>query len=320
MFFKMLMIWMILITIIISISSNFWFIFWTTLEINLMAFLPIINNKNISSCNSMISYFVIQSFSSSLFFMSSIMWTMEELNLFLIIINISMMIKLGMIPFHFWVVSISETLKLNSLLILLTLQKVIPLFILTKMISSIFLIFSVASSIFGSLMAMSSKMIRKLMILSSISHLGWITILISISSNFWIIYLVIYSVILFKIFLILNKNNIYMISNFFLKKMKTHEKIMLVSAMMSISGMPPFLGFFMKLISILMIIKFSMLIMMILIVSSLINTYFYMRLLSPVFFLSSKLAKALKFSKIIKMIFLNLNLNILILVMTFMMC
>uniref|UniRef100_UPI0030FDF85D NADH dehydrogenase subunit 2 n=1 Tax=Bothriocroton hydrosauri TaxID=59643 RepID=UPI0030FDF85D len=320
MFFKTLMIWMIMISILISLSSNFWFIFWTMLEVNLMAFLPIMNNKNVSNCNSMITYFVIQSFSSSLFFMSSIMWMIEELNLFLIISNISMMIKLGMIPFHFWIISVSETLEMNCLLILLTLQKMIPLFILTKMVSSIILMISIMSSIFGSLMAMSFKMIRKILIFSSISHLGWITILIYIKSSFWIIYIMIYSLILFKLFKVLKKNNISLIMNFFLKKTMTYEKIMLASSMMSLSGMPPFLGFFMKLISILIIIKFSLLITMILIISSLINTYFYMRILSPIFFLSKNLIKTFNVSKMMKIMFFNLNLILLSMIMTFMMC
>nr|YP_006234404.1 NADH dehydrogenase subunit 2 [Bothriocroton undatum]AET63052.1 NADH dehydrogenase subunit 2 [Bothriocroton undatum] len=320
MFFKMLMMWMILVSILIAISSNFWLIFWTSLEINLMAFLPILNNKNIANCNSMIMYFVIQSFSSSLFFMSSIMWMIEELNLFLIIINISMMIKLGMIPFHFWIVLMSETVEMNSLMILLTFQKMIPLFILTKSISWIILVFSIISSIFGSLMLMNLKMIRKIMIFSSISHLGWMTILIVIKSKFWIIYLLIYSMILFKIFKNLKNNKIYVFSHFFFKKMSSYEKILLISSMMSLGGVPPFLGFFTKLISILMIIKFSVSISMILIISSLINTYYYTRILLPVLISSKKLVIVFKIKKNLKSIFINFNLTLLIIMMTLLMC
>nr|YP_006234391.1 NADH dehydrogenase subunit 2 [Bothriocroton concolor]AET63039.1 NADH dehydrogenase subunit 2 [Bothriocroton concolor] len=319
MFFKMLMIWMILISILISISSNFWFIYWMMLEINLMAFLPIMNNKNISNCNSLITYFVIQSFSSSLFFVGSMMWFTKSMSLFLFIIMISMLIKLAMIPFHFWILLMSESLDLNALLILLTIQKVIPLFILTKIKSEIIIFFSLASSIFGSLMALSSKMIRKIMIFSSISHMGWMTIIINILSNFWIIYLTIYSLILFKFFNLLKKNKVYSISNFFMKKFNTNEKIMLTSSMMSLSGMPPFMGFFMKLISILMIMKISLLITMILVISSLINIYFYMRILSPIFFLLKNFNKNFNIKKMMKTSFTNLNMTMLIMIMSSMM-
>nr|YP_006234050.1 NADH dehydrogenase subunit 2 [Archaeocroton sphenodonti]AET63103.1 NADH dehydrogenase subunit 2 [Archaeocroton sphenodonti] len=318
MFFKKLMMWMIMITIMITISSNFWFTFWLMMEINLMVFIPLMNSKNLMSCNAMITYFIIQSFSSSLFFMGSLLILMNFSMFFKIIINIAIMIKLAMIPFHFWITMISESLDLFPLFIILTFQKMIPLIILTKCKSEIVLIFGMISSVFGSIMALNSKLLKKIMIFSSISHMGWMTILIFIQSNFWVFYLILYILIFFKIFNILKKNHLISMSNLMFKKINTNMKLLLISMMLSLGGMPPFLGFFMKLMSIFFIIKVSLVSAIILAISSLVNIYFYVRIFLPMYFINIKHFKMFNINKMMKSFFVNLNIILTILILNMM--
>nr|YP_010324937.1 NADH dehydrogenase subunit 2 [Dermacentor steini]UNO54118.1 NADH dehydrogenase subunit 2 [Dermacentor steini] len=311
MFFKKTMLWVIMISILISISSNSWFIYWLTMEMNLMSFIPIMNSYKTKNCNSMAIYFIIQSFSSSLFFISSFQFSLNNSEFFLMIINVSLLIKLAIMPFHFWLTSISETLSFNTLFLILSLQKIIPLFILTKFFLKTLIILVVFSTFFSSLMALNLKLIKKMLIFSSISHQGWMMCLIFKKVNFWILYLVIYMWIIYSIINLCKKYNMFMLSSTMINKMNYNEKMSFISQFMSLAGMPPFLGFFMKIMSIFILMKLSSLFVMILIISSLINLFFYFKILTPFLFIFSKSSKNNKIS-FSKTFLMNMNFMILI--------
>nr|YP_010407716.1 NADH dehydrogenase subunit 2 [Haemaphysalis nepalensis]URF20606.1 NADH dehydrogenase subunit 2 [Haemaphysalis nepalensis] len=282
MFFKNLMKWMIMITIMVTISSNFWFIFWIMMEMNMMMFITIMKNNKMENCFSMIMYFIVQSFSSILFFMSASFSSMNSSFLIEFLMNLSILIKLAMIPFHYWLISISEILDFDSFLIILSAQKIIPLFILSKIKMEISFFISLMSLMFSSIMAFNLKMFKKILIFSSIAHQSWMIILIFFSSNFWISYMIIYFIMINSIIDILKKNNSHSLSNFLLKKMPINEKMSMLMSMLSLGGMPPFIGFFIKFLALLILMKNSKIIMIILIMTSLINIFIYIRLMTPI--------------------------------------
>nr|YP_010735468.1 NADH dehydrogenase subunit 2 [Rhipicephalus rutilus]WEI30802.1 NADH dehydrogenase subunit 2 [Rhipicephalus rutilus] len=283
-----MMLWIIFISILTSLSSNSWFIFWLMMEINMMSFIPIMNEFKLKNYNSMIMYFIIQSFSSSLFFISSFQYSLLNMELFLGLINISILIKLGVIPFHFWLILISESLNFNSLLILLTIQKIIPLLIIEKFMNKLMIPLFVLSSLMASILAMKYKMMKKILIFSSISHQGWILCLIAKKMNFWFSYLIMYSVIIYSIINNCKMINFNSLNNLTSNKISMKMKNTMIMSMMSLAGMPPFLGFFMKIMAILYLIKMNLIFMIILIISSLINLFFYLRILTPFFFINLK--------------------------------
>ena len=79
------------------------------LEINLLSFIPlIINSKNLFSSESSLKYFLTQALASSIFLFSIILFFLfnnfnrYEFNFyFLILLNSSLIIKIGAAPFHF---------------------------------------------------------------------------------------------------------------------------------------------------------------------------------------------------------------------------
>lgn len=280
-FFKILIKWIIIITILISISSNHWFIYWIIIEINIIIFIPIIKQNKLENCNSIITYFIVQSFSSILFFISSSIISINYSYFIEILINISILIKLAMIPFHFWLISIREILDYNSLLIILTIQKIIPLFILFKIKTEISLFIRILSLVLSSVIIFNFKLLKKILIFRSISHLSWIIILITISRNFWISYIIIYFLIINSIVNFLKKNKITTISEINRNKISINEKIRIIISIISLGGIPPFVGFVIKFIAIMLIIKYSIIVIIILIISSLINIYIYIRIITP---------------------------------------
>lgn len=63
-------------------------------------FIPILKENKIENCNRIITYFIIQSFSSIIFFIAS---SITIINFSIInetLINIALIIKLAIIPFH----------------------------------------------------------------------------------------------------------------------------------------------------------------------------------------------------------------------------
>nr|YP_010324963.1 NADH dehydrogenase subunit 2 [Dermacentor niveus]UNO54196.1 NADH dehydrogenase subunit 2 [Dermacentor niveus] len=312
MFFKKLMMWVIMMTILISISSNSWFIYWLSMEMNLMSFIPIMNNYKIKNCNSMVIYFIIQSFSSSLFFISSFQFNLSNSLISLTILNMAILIKLAIIPFHFWIITISESLNFDALFLILSIQKVIPLFILSNFFLDNIIILIMISTLMSSILALNLKLIKKLLILSSISHQGWMISLIFKKINFWVSYIIIYSIIIFSILKMCKKYKISSMFNVSNNKINFNEKMNLIANFMSLGGMPPFLGFFMKMMTIFILMKFSTFIIMILIISSLINLFFYFKILTPIFFFNLKTMKnsSINFSN--KTLFINMNLMFLI--------
>nr|YP_010535389.1 NADH dehydrogenase subunit 2 [Amblyomma mixtum]UYB77950.1 NADH dehydrogenase subunit 2 [Amblyomma mixtum] len=287
MFFKKVMKWLIVMTILISLSTDSWFVLWLMMEMNLLMFIPILNKKKNNNSNLMVSYFIIQSFSSTLFFFSSLNLLIFNMEIFKMIMNISMLIKLASIPFHFWLTSLSEMIDFNSLWIILTLQKFIPLTVLSKFNMEIIILFAALSSIISSILALNSKTVKKILIFSSISHQGWIISLILMKSNFWLTYMLIYSSLIFKISSNFEKMISFSMSSMFFVYKKYSEKISIISLMLSLGGMPPFLGFFIKLSSIIILINNFNFIIIILIMSSMINIYFYLRILTPLLFINN---------------------------------
>nr|WKW95277.1 NADH dehydrogenase subunit 2 [Ixodes pacificus] len=280
---KIIFLWILLMSILMAISCSFWFPLWVSLEINMMMFIPLMNSKNFLSSNSIMNYYIIQSFSSSLFLFSSFLTFLFSNNMLILIILVSMMIKLGSAPFHAWFPQISEGLNFLPFFFLLTFQKIIPLFISSLISHKFFIFFIIASSLIGSLGGLNQTSLKKILAFSSISHLAWMMALIFCNQNFWILYLMIYSIILSKIIKTFKKNYNFSIFNFNSMKLTFLNKITMISLFLSLGGMPPFLGFFMKWISVILMIKNFPMIMLILIPSSLINLFFYIRILYPIF-------------------------------------
>nr|YP_010535467.1 NADH dehydrogenase subunit 2 [Ixodes angustus]UYB78158.1 NADH dehydrogenase subunit 2 [Ixodes angustus] len=273
--------WILAMSIMMAVSTSFWFALWMALEMNMMIFIPMMNSKNFLSSNSMVFYYIIQSLASSLFFLSSIMSPMfmtQNLNFIMII---SMLIKLAAAPFHSWFPQISEGMNFFSFFILSTFQKIIPLHIITLINNNTLVPFIILSSIVGSLGGLSQTSYKKILAFSSISHLSWIMTLIMINQNFWMIYFTIYTMILIMIIFWLKNNNSLHIINSNSMKMSFFNKMLLFSFFLSLGGMPPFLGFLAKWVAIIMISKKLPLILLILIISSLLNLFFYMRTMFP---------------------------------------
>nr|UYB78015.1 NADH dehydrogenase subunit 2 [Reticulinasus faini] len=278
MFSNIIFLWFLMMSMIMALSSSSMFFLWICLEINIMSFIPLMNLKNSMSMNSIMIYFIIQSVSSSLYiFISSIFYlNMISINILTVFIMISMLTKLGSAPFHFWFPQISEGMSFNSLSILLTLQKIIPLYILSIFNNKMMMIPIILSLLIGSMGGFNQTTVKKILTFSSISHMSWMMSLLLIKNNFWMTYLMIYSLIVFLLTSILN---FFKINSLLTMYKKNNEiNLLFIITLLTLGGMPPTIGFIMKWMSLKIISNQFFIISIPLIMSSLINLYFYLRL------------------------------------------
>nr|QUS63489.1 NADH dehydrogenase subunit 2 [Odontoptilum angulatum] len=283
---KMFFFFSMIFSTLISISANSWMGCWIGLEINLLSFIPLISNtNNLMTSEASLKYFLIQSIASinflfSIILMMIFMKNFEMNNLFSILINSSMFMKMGAAPFHFWFPNIIEGLSWLNCFILLTWQKITPMILLSYYMNTNFLIMiMIINTIIGAIGGINQTSLRKLMSFSSINNLGWLMFSILISEYLWLTYFLFYSFLISIMCFSFYIMNIYFINQLFIFNMNMMLKFLLMINFLSLGGLPPFLGFFPKWIIInFMILKKFYIISFIFIMMSLITLFFYIRI------------------------------------------
>nr|ALO70291.1 NADH deshydrogenase subunit 2 [Aspidiphorus orbiculatus] len=281
----------LIIGTLISISSYSWFSMWMGLEINLLSIIPLmLDKKNKFPSESAMKYFTIQSLASMMMMLSMIlMLTLHHLNFSNInnyLLNLALLMKAGAAPLHFWLPEIIEGLNWINCLLMLTWQKIAPmiLLIMNFKMSLLLNLFIIASVTIGSTMGFNQISMRKIMTYSSINHLGWMLSSIMMNQSIWMIYFLIYSITLIPLIYSFHTLNIFLLSQFFLSIKSQNSKIFMFSSFMSLGGLPPFLGFFPKWVTINMLINNQFYTTaLILILFTLITLFFYMRLIFSTF-------------------------------------
>ena len=267
---------LLLVWIIISIRFNSRFIIWLRLEINMLRFLPIISSGlNIELENS-VKYFLIQRW-ASIIFLISYFFCSYFINSIRILLILSIFIKLGISPFHTWFISILKTCSLYILMLLSSLQKIIPLIILNNVFFffRIFYFCIIITIIFLVIILSSVININKLLALSSLGNILWLISSNLLSLKLMILFLTIYVFLLMGIYLFYNSfyYNLFIQIN----RINFFDKIIIVLLFISLGGMPPLLGFLRKFLILKIIFIYENLILFLIIIfSSLVLLYHYM--------------------------------------------
>nr|YP_010414441.1 NADH dehydrogenase subunit 2 [Kusala populi]URW11942.1 NADH dehydrogenase subunit 2 [Kusala populi] len=304
-----------IIGVLISLCSNNWLFIWVGLELSLISFLPMMSSKMIISSESSMKYFLVQSISSAILILGLMGMISNKFNYDMVIL-LSLLIKMGVAPFHLWLLGVVEGLKMIPMMLMFTLSKITPLMMLTLINLSLVMIISI-TLICGSLLGLNQSSTRKIITYSSIFNMG--LILMSIKNNFiWLYYLFIYSTLVIMLIMILYKMNMFYVNQMIMNEKFPINKLMLWTTLLSMGGMPPFLGFSIKLIIIEFAINNIMIInLVILIMFSLLVMFFYLRMtyLAIMFFSMNSKWSMLKINKLSWM-FIVINLFSLPLVLT----
>nr|AII02455.1 NADH dehydrogenase subunit 2 [Apatelopteryx phenax] len=284
---KMFFMFILIFSTLISISSNSWFGCWIGLEINLLSFIPLISNSNnLLMSEASLKYFLTQSI-ASINFLFSILLKMTLLknfdfnNFLSIMINSSLLMKMGSTPFHFWFPNIVEGLSWFNNFILMSWQKITPMILLSYYMNNNFLIIiMILNVMIGGIGGLNQTSLRKLMAYSSINNLGWMISSMMISENIWLFYFTIYSFLISIMIFMFYMLNMFFINQLFINNMNSMIKMNLFINFLSLGGLPPFIGFLPKWIVINFLINNNMfLLSFIFIMMSLIMLFFYIRII-----------------------------------------
>ena len=262
-----------------------------------MSFIPlIINTNNLLSSEASLKYFLTQALASSIllfgviFFFILRNWRNPNLVIYTnLLIASSLLLKRGAAPFHFWFPRVIEGLSWNNSLILITWQKIAPIILLSYCLNTNFFIIVIVLSIFiGSLGGLNQTSLRKLIAFSSINHLGWIVAGIINRENLWIIYFIFYSFLSIAIIFIFNNFKIFNINQIFgLFNRNSIVKFLIFLSLLSLGGLPPFIGFLPKWLIIESLIGINIFFLLTLIVTfTLITLFFYLRICYAAFLLN----------------------------------
>nr|YP_010952748.1 NADH dehydrogenase subunit 2 [Domecia hispida]WMQ53168.1 NADH dehydrogenase subunit 2 [Domecia hispida] len=272
--------------VFLSVSSSCWFGAWLGLELNLMSFIPLMSMKmNFHFSEASLKYFLIQALASSIIiFASSFILMFSNFSQYLLLL--SLLIKMGAAPFHLWFPQIMENLIWPQAIILMTLQKVAPMFLISYLLISptllkLILVSSIFSAILGALGGLNSMSLTKIMAFSSINHLSWMLVAISINDSLWFMYFLFYSFISFSIIFFLHCFNIY--SFLHLQSLKIYSSFFFMTiplSLLSLGGLPPFTGFIPKWLMIQIMFNNELFFsIFFLLLSSLFTLYFYLRIM-----------------------------------------
>nr|QNE85453.1 NADH dehydrogenase subunit 2 [Morinia doronici] len=289
---KILFFVILLMSTMISVSANSWLGAWTGLEINLLSFIPLMSDNKLMSTEASLKYFLTQALASSilLFAVILLMLNLNEKYYFVeMMIISSLLLKSGSAPFHFWFPNVMEGLSWINSLILMTWQKIAPLMLMSYIFLKPMIIMSIIlSGMIGALGGLNQTSLRKLMAYSSINQLSWMLMSMLYSNYLFIIYFLFYSFLTILVILMFNTFKISHINQLFsLLYNSKIIKFLIFMNLLSMGGLPPFLGFFPKWMVIQSLtMNNQLLLLTFMVIMSLITLYFYMRLCYSSFMLN----------------------------------
>lgn len=309
---------------LVTASSHSWLIIWLGIEINLLSIIPtFVRRKNSYPRESAIKYFINQSLASTIFIISIIILErpLNQTNIITTVaytrIYLSIFLKLGIAPLHRWFPEVIEGLRWNRLFILLTWQKIAPIIIIITIIkpSIIIFIFIIFSSITGGILGLNQIRVRKIIAYSSINHIAWISISLIRFSKIWLIYFITYSATNLFLVIVFSRLKIYFINQIKSLKLNKTSSLIIIINFLSLGGLPPFIGFIPKWLTILFIIKlYNFIIPRILIIFTLLSIYIYLRITFSSFIIKTCMSNiSLKYKINFSLIFLNIIFLIIIL-------
>nr|YP_010274405.1 NADH dehydrogenase subunit 2 [Pochazia guttifera]UJT96849.1 NADH dehydrogenase subunit 2 [Pochazia guttifera] len=283
---KMMMLLTMFLSIMTALSTSSMLMIWTMMEINLMSFLPIMT-KSKSMKDQPMKYFIVQSLASSIMLMSMLMNSMTETPLgSSIMLMSSLLMKMGLLPFHMWVPMIMKPMTWENCFILMTMQKIVPTIIMSQMVGlKLMLMPMCLTMVMAPIMAIKQMSMKTIMAYSSISNSPWMIMSLMNSKSQFVTFFSIYTVINM---MIIKKMKIM---NFmFLNQVKTQSnpnKMSIIVNILSMSGMPPMIGFFPKWMILQSTMNFSLVIAMSMVTSSILSTFIYMKMISPILMITS---------------------------------
>lgn len=264
----------------ICLVINSWLFVWVILEVNTLAFCSL--RKTLFSWKKGLSewglkYFIIQSIASSILVLSCL-YTKRAfvLNLVAVLGVISIILKAGGAPFHQWFVDIVKKINWKIGAVLITWQKLAPVYLLVFQLKKVAIIFILASMVVGAFLQFNKLKVLEILGLSSVFNLGWIIVSLIINSKLFFLFLTLYWISVLIVVFVFSNSNLKTIYN---DPSTKNAKWFAFISIVNLAGIPPLGNFLVKIFIAYERVKiFLVLLFRIIIVVRRINLYIYIRM------------------------------------------
>jgi len=246
----------------------------------MLRFLPMITSESTEmSLESSLKYFIIQRLGSITYLRRALILSAAPYLLFSILITVSILLKLGAAPLHGWFIRLLKSVSVRMLVYLSTVQKVIPLIIVGRLPVKGFFLWTILIStlVTATVSGFSTLSLNGILGVSSINNLVWLILAGQIRFILLSITFSIYRLILIGAVKACCSGGREL--NFRMGLKNLPESYCLIFSLISLGGVPPFLGFLSKVLVLkraFSLVNISFLI--ILALASLNILVFYMRL------------------------------------------
>ncbi|MDC9726470.1 MAG: NADH-quinone oxidoreductase subunit NuoN [Candidatus Thioglobus sp.] len=227
-------------------------------------------------------------------------------NFGLVFLVIGIAFKLGAVPFHNWVPDVYQGSPTSVTMFLSTVPKIAAVAMLVRILveglgvmhaywSDLFMVLAVLSIALGSVVALMQTNIKRMLAYSTISHIGFIMLGFVTgvitgygAAVFYVLVYVLMSLAAFGVIILLNKQGFEadQISDF--KGLSKHSPwfaLMMLVVMLSMAGVPPFIGFYSKLFILQQVVSAGFVtIAVIAVIFAVISAYYYLQVIKSMYF------------------------------------
>ena len=228
------------------------------------------------------------------------------LNFGLVFLVIGVAFKLGAVPFHMWVPDVYQGSPTSVTMFLSTVPKIAAIALLIRLLidglgdlqhywSDLLMIIAVLSIALGSLVALMQSNIKRMLAYSTISHIGFVLLGFVTgvvegygAAVFYVLVYILMSLAAFGSIIVLNKNGFEadQISDYQgLSKHSPWFALIILVVMLSMAGVPPFIGFYSKLFILQQVIAEGYVILAVIaVVFAVISAYYYLQIIKTMYF------------------------------------
>ena len=228
------------------------------------------------------------------------------INFGLVFLVIGIAFKLGAVPFHMWVPDVYQGSPTSVTMFISTVPKIAAVAMLVRLLvdglgamhpywSDLFMILALLSIALGSVVALMQTNVKRMLAYSTISHvgfvmLGFVTGVITGygAATFYILVYVLMSLAAFGVIILLNKKGFEAeeISDYKgLSKSSPWFALMMLVVMLSMAGVPPFIGFYSKFFILQQVISAGFVtVAIIAVVFAVISAYYYLQIIKSMYF------------------------------------
>jgi len=228
------------------------------------------------------------------------------LNFGLVFLVIGIAFKLGAVPFHMWVPDVYQGAPSSVTMFLSTVPKIAAIALLIRLLieglgdlqyywADLFMILAVLSIAIGSLVALTQTNIKRMLAYSTISHIGFVLLGFVTgvvagygAAVFYVLAYILMSLAAFGSIIVLNRKGFEadQISDFRgLSKHSPWFALIMLVVMLSMAGVPPFIGFYSKLFILQQVISEGFVILAVIaVVFAVISAYYYLQIIKTMYF------------------------------------